>query len=139
MPGGRAVTRGNRRVDHTHGSARRACPCGTGSRARLPDGLGWKQIVRSLARARQPATLPEGKTPVNTQHSVTRARGPVARVALLGACLVVAACGDNQNWENKPVYVTVGGSVTGLSGTLVLQNNAQDDLTQSASGPFTFK
>jgi hypothetical protein len=34
--------------------------------------------------------------------------------------------------------LTIGGTVTGLSGTLVLQNNQGDDLTVTASGPFTF-
>ncbi|MDO8519146.1 MAG: DUF1554 domain-containing protein [Deltaproteobacteria bacterium] len=33
---------------------------------------------------------------------------------------------------------TVGGTVTGLSGTVVLQNNATDDLTLAADGSFTF-
>jgi hypothetical protein len=33
---------------------------------------------------------------------------------------------------------TVGGNVSGLSGTLVLQNNGGDDLVINADGPFTF-
>lgn len=33
---------------------------------------------------------------------------------------------------------TVGGSVTGLTGTLVLRNNGGDNLTVNAAGPFTF-
>ena len=33
---------------------------------------------------------------------------------------------------------TVGGSVSGLSGTVVLQDNGGDDLSVTASGPFTF-
>ncbi len=33
---------------------------------------------------------------------------------------------------------TVGGSVSGLSGTVVLQNNATDDLSVNANGSFTF-
>ena len=33
---------------------------------------------------------------------------------------------------------TVGGTVTGLNGTVVLQNNGGDDLTITADGPFTF-
>jgi hypothetical protein len=37
-----------------------------------------------------------------------------------------------------PGEFTVGGSVTGLSGTLVLQNNGADDLTINSDGPFTF-
>ena len=60
------------------------------------------------------------------------------RVAALGACLVLAACGDSQNWKNHPAFVSVGGTVAGLTGTVVLQNNAQDNLTVTANGPFTF-
>ncbi|MCP5032218.1 MAG: 3-carboxymuconate cyclase, partial [Actinomycetia bacterium] len=33
---------------------------------------------------------------------------------------------------------TIGGTVSGLSGTLVLQNNGGDDLTLTADGAFTF-
>ncbi len=33
---------------------------------------------------------------------------------------------------------TIGGTVTGLNGTLVLQNNGADDLTLTADGAFTF-
>ncbi len=33
---------------------------------------------------------------------------------------------------------SIGGTVTGLSGTVVLQNNGGDDLSVSSSGPFTF-
>lgn len=33
---------------------------------------------------------------------------------------------------------TIGGTVTGLSGTLVLQNNAEDDLTLTQDGAFVF-
>ena len=48
-----------------------------------------------------------------------------------------------DNWTgggasgSAPTY-TVGGTVTGLSGTLVLQDNGGDDLTLSANGAFTF-
>jgi len=37
-----------------------------------------------------------------------------------------------------PPTFTVGGNVTGLTSTLVLQNNGGDDLALSLSGPFTF-
>src|SRR5690606_13281941 len=33
---------------------------------------------------------------------------------------------------------TIGGTVSGLEGSLVLQNNGGDDLLVSANGPFTF-
>jgi exo-beta-1,3-glucanase (GH17 family) len=61
----------------------------------------------------------------------------VARVAALGACLTLVAC--SQNWHgNTSAYVQIGGTVSGLSGTLVLQNNGKDNLSVAASGTFTF-
>ena len=50
-------------------------------------------------------------------------------LALVGA-LAAAGCRD-------PTY-TIGGVVSGLSGTLVLQNNGGDDKTIRADGPFNF-
>ena len=75
---------------------------------------------------------------MNTNPTVTSALRSVTRVAALGACLTLAACGDSQNWKDGPEYVTVGGGVSGLTGTVVLQNNGQDDLSITANGPFTF-
>ena len=38
---------------------------------------------------------------------------------------------------NTATY-SVGGTVSGLSGTVVLQDNGGDDLSVTANGPFTF-
>ncbi|HSQ64653.1 MAG TPA: glycine rich domain-containing protein [Polyangiaceae bacterium] len=47
--------------------------------------------------------------------------------------------GGGTDGPSKPGSFTVGGTVTGLSGTgLVLQDNGGDDLTVSANGAFTF-
>jgi hypothetical protein len=72
------------------------------------------------------------------------------------ACLVVvfalsAACGgggdDGGSGGNNPpppppppppVTVTIGGTVSGLTGTLVVRNNGSDDLTIASDGAFTF-
>jgi 6-phosphogluconolactonase (cycloisomerase 2 family) len=61
-------------------------------------------------------------------------------------CIVVNASGEISAAKVTSVQVqcstegfTIGGSVTGLTGSgLVLQDNAGDDLPISASGPFTF-
>ena len=44
---------------------------------------------------------------------------------------------DNWSGGNVTIY-QVGGTVSGLSGTVVLQDNGGDDLSVSASGGFTF-
>src|SRR5512141_1376239 len=49
---------------------------------------------------------------------------------VLCAVLLLAACGGST--------YTLGGTVTGLVGTVVLQNNGTSDLSISANGPFTF-
>jgi len=59
------------------------------------------------------------------------------------SCKVTNGTG-NAVIDIKDIVVTctnvysVGGAVTGLAGTVVLQNNGADNLTLSASGPFTF-
>jgi exo-beta-1,3-glucanase (GH17 family) len=73
---------------------------------------------------------------VNTNPTVTSALRSLGRIASCAAALALAACG--QNWQDKPGYVTVGGDVAGLTGTVVLQNNAQDDLSVTANGSFKF-
>lgn len=61
--------------------------------------------------------------------------------------LALTACGggggstpssQQSNNPPPPTTYTVGGAVTGLSGSVVLQDNGGDNLTVSASGPFTF-
>jgi len=51
--------------------------------------------------------------------------------------LGVAACGGGGGGSSSPTY-TIGGSVTGLNGTVVLQNNGGSSLTVSRDGSFTF-
>jgi sugar lactone lactonase YvrE len=77
--------------------------------------------------------------------------------AVAGAIVLLASCGGGggggggagflpivapaqPETPQTPVVVThtVGGTVTGLTGSLVLQNNAGDDLKLSANGKFTF-
>jgi len=77
----------------------------------------------------------------------------VARIgAVAGAVMLVASCGGGGGGgtflpmvaPTPPATVppvvnhSIGGTVTGLEGRLVLQNNAGDDLQLSADGKFTF-
>lgn len=75
-------------------------------------------------------------------------------VATISMCLAVALCQcsgygkyflekkttDNLNTAlaGSLVTYTISGTVSGLSGTLVLQNNGADDLAITADGSFTF-
>ena len=63
------------------------------------------------------------------------------------SCSVASGSGTMGSANVTSVAVTctanvtsfsVGGSVSGLSGTVVLQDNGGDDLSVTASGPFTF-
>ncbi len=49
----------------------------------------------------------------------------------------IYGCSAGGGGNSTPTY-TIGGTVTGLNGTLVLQNNGSDDLTITANGSFTF-
>ena len=79
--------------------------------------------------------------------------GPKSRMALGGvmlASLALTACGGGGggggtsippggNSGGTPTTYSIGGTVSGLSGTgLVLQNNGGDNLTVNSNGAFTF-
>ena len=57
---------------------------------------------------------------------------------LVLACLTLSACGQSQNWSRQPAFITIGGTVSGLQSTVVLQNNGIDPLTLTQNGAFTF-
>jgi hypothetical protein len=61
-------------------------------------------------------------------------------ILALGVCLFSVGCGSSSNSKTPPpTTYTIGGTVTGLSGTgLVLQDNGGNNLAVSASGAFTF-
>ena len=71
-----------------------------------------------------------------------RKRTGIMSMLILGTVLILAGCGSGGGGGGTPPApasdYTVGGTVNGLSGTLVLQNNSGDDLTITADGPFTF-
>ncbi|HXA48312.1 MAG TPA: DUF3443 family protein [Burkholderiaceae bacterium] len=54
---------------------------------------------------------------------------------ILIACAMIAGCGGSST---PPSTFTVGGTVTGLTGAVTLQNNGGETITVSANGAFTF-
>lgn len=65
------------------------------------------------------------------------------RAAILCASVFLSACGGGGGYDggSNPMpgsSFSIGGTVSGLTGTVVLQNNGADNLSISASGPFTF-
>lgn len=73
-------------------------------------------------------------------YSVTVKTQPAGQVCSVssGSGTVSSAAVTNVNVSCSTSTYTVGGSVSGLSGTVVLQNNSGDDLTITTDGPFTF-
>ena len=80
---------------------------------------------------------------------ITFSQNGVARISVTDTSLTGGApgiiaygTGRADNWAggdlSAPATFTVGGSVSGLSGSLVLQDNGADNLTLTANGPFTF-
>ena len=80
----------------------------------LTNGAAYNVTVR---------TNPSGQT-----CSVANGTGTIAAANVTNVAVTCAS---------SPTY-SVGGSVSGLSGTVVLQDNGGDDLTLTANGPFTF-
>ena len=78
--------------------------------------------------------------------STTVATGSAYNVTVLSStpaqqCTVTNGSGTaNGNVTNIQAHCvnTINGMITGLNGTVVLQNNGGDNLTLSANGPFTF-
>jgi len=59
-------------------------------------------------------------------------------VTIAAILSLLTACGENEAYT-PPVYLyTVGGTVSGLNGTLVLNNNGGNTRTISANGSFVF-
>jgi len=58
-------------------------------------------------------------------------------LVLLGALLAACGGGDSGGTTPAPTFL-VGGTVSGLDGVLVLQNNGGDDLSVTVNGAFVF-
>lgn len=72
--------------------------------------------------------------PTNPAQTCTVTAGTGSGTATANVTSVIVVC------TTTPVSATIGGTISGLSGTgLILQDNGGDSLTISANGPFTFK
>jgi hypothetical protein len=83
------------------------------------------EMADSSAYAVTVSTQPTGQTCTVTNGSGTIAAADVTDVVVTCVTDVI------------PTY-SVGGTVSGLTGTVILQNNAADDLSLSSNGSFTF-
>jgi hypothetical protein len=92
--------------------------------------LGLRRVVQSALRL--VAFLPIGLTLLSCSSLISEAeriRKKFEDSNNPAECAATQSCGALR---------PVGGSVTGLTGTLVLRNNATDDLTVTGNGVFTF-
>ncbi|TFG81936.1 MAG: hypothetical protein E4H19_13880, partial [Chromatiales bacterium] len=62
----------------------------------------------------------------------------LAAIATLCAGLALAACDGSNKAPSRAPFVTIGGTATGLAGTVTLQNNGGNNLAIAVDGPFTF-
>ena len=83
------------------------------------------QLASGAAYAVTVKTQPSGQT-----CTVGSGTGTVGSANVTNVAVTCAA--------NTPVTYSVGGTVSGLSGTVVLQDNGGDNLTVTASGSFAF-
>ena len=112
-------------------------------------GGAWTQLGGSynsgaLAAGTQLKLVATGSTISFQQNGLSRIS--VTDTSFTGGAPGIMAFGNStaDNWSGgsgsggSTASYSIGGTVSGLSGTLVLQDNGGDDLSVSASGPFTF-
>jgi N-acetylneuraminic acid mutarotase len=69
---------------------------------------------------------------------VARSLGLVAGTSLLGACGGGGSGSSSSHMSSPPPTYSIGGTVSGLTGTVILQNSSADALTISTNGAFAF-
>ena len=112
-------------------------------------GGAWTQLGGSynsgaLAAGTQLTLVATGSTISFQQNGLSRIS--VTDTSFTGGAPGIMAFGNStaDNWSGgsgsggSTASYSIGGTVSGLSGSLVLQDNGGDDLSVSASGPFTF-
>lgn len=68
----------------------------------------------------------------------------IAFLALLFLSVLLVGCGGNKSGRIRDggtpgtLQYSIGGTISGLDGTIVLQNSGSDDLSRSTNGTFTF-
>jgi N-acetylneuraminic acid mutarotase len=63
----------------------------------------------------------------------------VLAFSAVGFAVLVVGCGGSKSGStSSPTTYSVGGTLSGLNGTIVLQNNGGDTLTLAANGDFAF-
>src|ERR1700722_18046595 len=103
--------------------------------------LGSSSFQGALAAGTQLNLSVSGSTLTFSQNGV--ARITATDTSLTGGAPAIMAYGapTGDNWvgtgTSGPPY-TVGGTIAGLTGTAVLENNAGNDLSTSTNGAFTF-
>jgi hypothetical protein len=103
--------------------------------------LGATYNSGALSAGTQLQVMAVGSTISFLQNGVVRISA--TDTSLTGGAPGIMSYGTGQvdNWSGgtaSSTTYTVGGSASGLSGTVVLQDNGGDNLTVNANGPFTF-
>jgi hypothetical protein len=102
--------------------------------------LGGAYGVAALAAGTQLQITAAGSTVSLLLNGVQRLSASDSSITGGAPGIMAYGTAAADNWSGgaiAPSY-TVGGSVSGLSGTVVLQDNGGDNLTVSANGTFTF-
>jgi hypothetical protein len=78
---------------------------------------------------------------ISADHRTRASGASILVFTLLAGSLLLSACGGDGgggSGSGPPPSYTIGGSASGLAGSVVLQNNGGDNLTVSANGNFSF-
>jgi hypothetical protein len=108
----------------------------------------WTQLGSAypsgvLPSGTQLALAASGSTLTFSENGVTRVTATDASLSDGSPAIMAYGAADAGNWvgvseEGTQGSFTVGGTVTGLSGTVVLENNGGNDQSVSANGAFAF-